>query len=261
MKRVAAKLLLLLSIGLCLFSGISLYRIFSEYQQAEEEYSYLSALAVTETTPKANAPEYADSGAIEEPANAPEAEWEREAPITVDFAALKAINPEVIGWIYIGSLDISYPVVQGEDNAYYLHHSVEGKENSSGAIFLDCANAGDFGDPNSIIYGHNMKSGKMFGTLRQLLTQETYEADPDIWVLTPQRVLRYRIFSAYTTEETSDTYTLFAKAGKEFQAYQQKMKARAEYETGIDPEGTMLTLSTCSYSARFWTVVQAVIWN
>ena len=56
-------------------------------------------------------------------------------PIQVDFAALREMNPDIVGWLYIGALDISYPVVQGTDNEYYLHRTFEGKDNFAG-LFL-----------------------------------------------------------------------------------------------------------------------------
>lgn len=99
----------------------------------------------------------------------PEPEKEKEEPqsryLEIDFAGLKAVNPDVIAWIQILALDISYPVVQGKDNAYYLHHLFSGESNINGSIFVDCHNQPDFTDQNTIVYGHNMKNGSMFGTL------------------------------------------------------------------------------------------------
>lgn len=93
----------------------------------------------------------------------PESEKEKEEPknryLEIDFAGLKAVNPDVIAWIQIPALDISYPVVQGKDNAYYLHHLFSGESNINGSIFVDCHNQPDFTDQNTIVYGHNMKTG------------------------------------------------------------------------------------------------------
>ena len=72
----------------------------------------------------------------------------------VDFDALAAINPHVVGWLYGEDTSIHYPVVQGEDNDYYLSHLFDGTTNPNGCLFLDCRGASDFSDNNSIIYGH-----------------------------------------------------------------------------------------------------------
>ena len=90
------------------------------------------------------------------------------------------MNPNVIGWIEIPGLSISYPVVQGTDNAYYLHHLFTGEYNSSGSIFADWHNQPDFADPNTIVYGHNMKNGSMFGTLSHYQDQALWEASPNL---------------------------------------------------------------------------------
>ena len=77
----------------------------------------------------------------------------------IDFESLDAVNSDIIGWIRIGALDISYPVAQSEDNDYYLHRTFEKKDNFAGCIFVDFHNSSQFTDPNTIVYGHNMKDG------------------------------------------------------------------------------------------------------
>lgn len=99
---------------------------------------------------------------MEEPEDTPkpdggEPDAEPDGYLKIDFEGLQAVNPDVIAWIDIPGLSISYPVVQGTDNAYYLHHLFTGEYNSSGSIFADWHNQPDFADPNTIVYGHNMK--------------------------------------------------------------------------------------------------------
>ena len=83
----------------------------------------------------------------------------------VDFAALREINPDIVAWIYIEGTKVNYPIVQGEDNSYYLKHLFSGEWNGSGCIFLDFRNDASFADRHSIIYGHHMKNGTMFTDL------------------------------------------------------------------------------------------------
>lgn len=123
-----------------------LFSVYLKYQKGEASYEKLQ--------------EYVQEPEEEE---SPEPEKEKEEPqsryLEIDFAGLKAVNPDVIAWIQIPALDISYPVVQGKDNAYYLHHLFSGESNINGSIFVDCHNQPDFTDQNTIVYGHNMKTG------------------------------------------------------------------------------------------------------
>ena len=83
---------------------------------------------------------------------------------SIDWDALRAINPDVVGWLYVPDTGISYPVVQGEDNAHYLRHTFSGERNASGTIFLDFRDSTDFHSA-ARVFGHNMRDGSMFAEL------------------------------------------------------------------------------------------------
>lgn len=129
------------------------------------------------------------------------------------------MNPDVIAWIDIPGLSISYPVVQGTDNAYYLHHLFTGEYNSSGSIFTDCHNRPDFTDQNTILYGHNMKNGSMFGTLSHYQDQALWEASPYFCLYVPERWLKYQIFSCYAGYVGSEAYTYAFPEETDFQTF------------------------------------------
>ena len=206
MKKGERLLLLagiLLSIGVLIFSVWKLRGIYGEYQEGEDTYEELSAF-------------------VEEPEDTPEDETdEPEAEpsgyLQIDFAGLQAVNPDVIAWIDIPGLSVSYPVVQRNDNAYYLHHLITGEYNSSGSIFADCHNQPDFTDQNTIIYGHNMKNGSMFGTLSHYQDQALWEENPYFYLYVPGKIRSY-----------------------------------AGYDTGVEVAETdrVVTLSTCVSSRR-----------
>ena len=185
-----------------------------------------------------------------------------QAPLTVDFASLQAINPDVKGWLYIEALDISYPIVKGEDNEEYLHTTYEGNSNYAGSIFVDYQNNDNFSDCNTIVYGHNMKNQSMFGKLKQFKEQEKYKDSVYFWILTPEGDYRYQAFSAFYTDAISDAYTLFSGPGESFTQYQADMAARSEVPLEVpamDQNSKIVTLSTCAArdsSRRF--VVQGV---
>ena len=86
---------------------------------------------------------------------------------TIDFAELRKINEDIVAWIQIPGIDVDYPVVHGEDNEYYLHHTFQKEANKAGSIFLPYRNRADFTEQRVIIYGHNMKDGSMFGNLKK----------------------------------------------------------------------------------------------
>jgi sortase B len=173
------------------------------------------------------------------------------------------VNEDVIGWIYVEAIeDINYPVVKGKDNDEYLHMTYEGNYNFAGTIFIDCENSGDFSDCNTLVYGHNMKNGSMFGQLKKFTqNSETYEKSKYFWIFTPEASYRYEIISAYVTSVSSDTYTLFKGPGEEFLKYLDKIKGYSElavddFET--DVKDKVVTLSTCTGNEATRYVVQGI---
>ena len=107
----------------------------------------------------------------------PEPEPEPEAPaveIPIDFASLQARNPDVYAWITVPGTQVDYPILQSaSDNGYYLDHTIDGEEKPEGSIFTENYNSKDFEDPNTVIYGHNMKNGSMFRTLHDYMTEHS----------------------------------------------------------------------------------------
>lgn len=177
-------------------------------------------------------------------------------PICVDFATLKESIPDLVGWIYGEDTAISYPVVQGENNAFYLSHMADGRSNSSGAIFMDVRNQAHTPLSNEILYGHHMKNGSMFAGLLRYKKQSYYETHPSFYYITEEKSYRLEILRAGVTTGTSDIFR---------SAFRTKLD-RAEYEKEwahinvltpvFDevPDAPLMTLSTCSYEmadARF----------
>ena len=240
------------------FSAYKLIGIYLDYKTGTDEYRDLQQYT-TEITkiPETPAPTKAEDTAAESETPAaseqePETpDYPTEPPLSVDFAALKAINPDVKGWLYIEALDISYPVVQGPDNDTYLHTTYEGTSNFAGSIFLDYQNQGDFSDGNTIVYGHNMKNLSMFGKLKQMKEQEKYKDSVYFWMLTPESNDVYQIFSAFYTEADSDVYTMYSGGGEAFTQYLANMAARSEIpveQPPMDENSHIITLSTCAAS-------------
>ena len=92
---------------------------------------------------------------------------------TIDFNKLKEQNKETVAWIKVNNTNIEYPVVKANNNNFYLNHSFDKSENLAGWIFADYRNKFDNTDKNIIIYGHNMRDGSMFGSLKNMDTGST----------------------------------------------------------------------------------------
>ena len=238
---------LVVAIAVFCYAAYNLYHIYTEYRKGTNEYNSIEEMAVTERDP--------DSTEVAGPDAQPK------PPIDVDFEKLKSINDDVIGWIYVDALpDISYPIVQGKDNQTYLHQTYEKNYNFAGTIFVDYENGRDFNDCNTLVYGHNMKNGSMFGHLKKFTEDEKlYNNDRYFWILTPDKNYRYEIISAYTTGVNSDTYTLFKGPGEEFEEYLKKIKSYSDIkteDTELTIKDKIVTLSTCTGNESTRFVVQ-----
>lgn len=238
---------LIAAIAVFCYAAFNLYHIYTEYKKGTDEYNQIEEMAVTERD--------ADSAEVAGP-NA-----QLKPPIEVDFDKLKSVNEDVVGWIYVDALpDISYPIVKGKDNQTYLHQTYEKNYNFAGTIFVDYENSGDFSDCNTLVYGHNMKNGSMFGHLKKFREDDKlYKQDKYFWILTPERNYRYEIITAYTTGVNSDTYTLFKGPGEEFEKYLETIKGYSEIktdDTDLTIKDRIVTLSTCTGNESTRFVVQ-----
>ena len=173
----------------------------------------------------------------------------------VDFGALQQLNPDVVGWLYAPDTVISYPVVQGSDNTYYLNHLFDGTQNSAGCLFLDSGCQGMEGN-NSVIYGHHMKNGTLFASLENYRDQDYYDAHPCMYLIMPEQTLTLVLFSAYVTGEEGEAWQLTFSSQEEYGMWQERIRERSCFESEVIPQATerVVTLSTCDYTfqgARF----------
>lgn len=231
---------MLISAGMFLFAAGNLISIYLDYKKGADTYDELQ-----EYVQEKGAEE------VQEPERKPEPEAEMEVTegdwLQIDFAGLQAQNPDTAGWIVIPALKVSYPVVQGEDNDYYLHHMFDRQEHKNGSIFIDCHNRPGFTDQNTIIYGHNMKDGSMFGTLDRYQEKRLYQEYPCFYIYVPGYVLVYRIFSCYVGKSGGSAYTYYFPEKEDFKEFLSKIQFYGAYETGVEAKETdkIVTLSTC----------------
>lgn len=178
----------------------------------------------------------------------------------INLAALREVNPDVVGWIRIPDTKIDYPLMQGEDNDFYLNHTWEKEHNSVGSVFLEYLNSPDLTDYNTIVYGHNMNNGAMFADLELFSLKKFWSGHPYVYIATDAGVYRYEIFAFFQAEVDSLTYGMNPRQDDTKEFFLNLALENATFDTGIRPALTdrILTLSTCSganYDFRY--VVQA----
>ena len=180
----------------------------------------------------------------------------------IDLTQLMDAYPEMVGWVYFEDGHISYPIMQTSDNEKYRSLDYMGDEAPTGAIFLDCRSAADFTDANSIIYGHNMKDGTMFGSLREYRKDPAYYNDHMYFqVITPDKAYRYLIFEYMDVAENYVLYDYVSDAALEFvkDAEPVRIKSYMDSEIPVKEDSKVVTLSTCTRKDDLQFVVLGVL--
>lgn len=179
----------------------------------------------------------------------------------VSFSYLSSLNNDTVAFIYLKNTNIKYPVVQANDNKYYLDYSFYKKNNHAGWIFMDYRNNVDNLSDNTIIYGHSRIDGAMFGSLKNTLSKD-WQSDANNYVIflsTPKENMIFQIFSIYTIKPESYYITTSFSNNEEKQKWLATMKERniAPIDTEVDINDKILTLSTCYNTQDKRIVVQA----
>lgn len=237
-------LLLTAVAGICLYFALG---DILQYKTARDEYKSIDDLMANVEESNV-APNDADTGEDAEDSEAKES-IHYYPLLDIDFNALYAMNPDFVGVIYLPVLDIKYPIVKGEDNEEYLHKTFEGKNVFAGCVFMDYRNSEDFSDTFTFVYGHNMKDGSMFGSLKKFYQDNTLcDQDPYVYIYTRDAVRKYRIFSyAIADVGTVDIFET-ASNDEEYDQYIAELSKVNLYHTAnVDLSGhpNVLTLYTC----------------
>lgn len=177
-----------------------------------------------------------------------EAEPEKDLQ-TVNFKALQEVNPDVKAWLHSEDTVINYPVVQGEDNQYYLYRTAAGEWNSKGSLFIDYRCERPFRDFNTIIYGHRMKDGSMFHSLTGYEKKSYYEAHPVMDLLTPKHKYEVEIFGVVRIPADSPMYRVQFSGEDERQAYLNWIEENSliDIDVRVNADDRLLMMSTCTY--------------
>ena len=179
----------------------------------------------------------------------------------VDFDALKKQNTDTVAWLKVNGTKIEYPIVKTNNNAYYLNHNFEKNYNGGGWPFADYKNYFDGSDKNIVIYGHNMKDGSMFGTLKNTLKTDwqNEESNLIITLITEDGTFKYKVFSTYRIEN-EEYYIQTNFSDKEnYISFLSTIKQRSNkyYNETLDENDQILTLSSCDSNNKYRIVLHA----
>ena len=244
--QYAAGILILFCV--VVFSGYKLVTsIISDRRAGEEHQRLLDAVIATDAVPQTAS---ATVG-LNEDGEQIEIPPPQYPPLSIDMDMLKEKNDDFRGWFYFPAVDVSYPVVQGEDNDYYLKHSFEDEKSNSGSIFMDCEASPGWDDRNTFVFGHNMRNGSMFGAFKNLVDDPTLlDANACFYIYTEDQVYTYEIFSYYMTKSDSNRYMVFT-SDENYDKYTLWAVENSNYTFDVDltERPNIVSLSTCYGSA------------
>ena len=248
------------SLGLLIYCGGFYIKSYEQNLTAKQGYEEIADIAATSDGEKVPKREKKDGSSSKEKSKSErkrnkrnQKDTDKEDKIRESFGIswenLRKINSQVAAWITIPGADISYPVVQGTDDEYYLKHNFKKEEDLFGCIFLEHNNKKDLTGSHSIIYGHNMEGNMMFANLNRYEQPEFLQLCPDIEILTPERKFLYRIFSVEQASSCSPAFEYgYELSSGAYKRQLSVLKNNSMYDTGIEPDETerMVTLITCN---------------
>lgn len=227
-----------------------LIHIFMEYKKGTDIYENISSSVLTPVDKPTG--DGTDTSSDEE----------ENLPFVYDHQALLNINSEGQGYLYIPSIDLRLPVVQGTDNEYYLNHTFNKVYNAAGALFIDSRVDKGLGGSNVIIYGHNMKNGSMFAKLAYYKNESFYrqQGNDVFYIYTGDEIREYRIFDAFENDPEGYVYACNFGTASQLQEYASTVKSYSLYDTGVDVSSAtqVVTFSTCTGDGARRIIVQGI---
>ncbi len=238
-SRIISRIILVISACVFIFAAYNLISILLEYKKGNDIYNGIENDVLDDT-----------------PVNITIGDDDQDVtiPFTYNHQALLDINPDGLGFLYIPSTDTRLPIAQTTDNDFYLTHTFDRTYNKNGCLFVDYRITDKLNANHVIIYGHNMNSGAMFGSLSKYKSSGFYNTSGnDVFYIYTEDVIReYRIFTTYISDPISDTYTFNFVSLDGLRSYANRMKAQSMYDTGVNVDDTtqVVTFSTCTYDGK-----------
>lgn len=235
-KEFFRKLLFFISLIVFVVCSFKLYTIWKEYNDNSRSYDELREYAPEEVE--------LDDNTQGDNKTEPRFVFKQE-----DYNNLLAKNSDFKAWIYIPNTEVNYPVVQTDNNDYYLKHNFKREENSGGAIFISSNNKEPFMDKNTILHGHHMRDGSMFATLMKF-KEEDFTNDTHIYINTKDQLLEYEVFSVFYETANNDSYQIGFSSDEQYITYLNTLKAKSLFNLNskeFKNDDKIITLSTCDY--------------
>ena len=238
-SRALYYVILLILLGVLVFSAVKIISYFKQQSDAADAQQEISDNYITPgNSTDDNTDDTQKDNDKDKTTKTPD-----EETITVNFDKMVADYPDVVGYIYCANTNLKNPIQYGKGNDYYLTHDSKGNTNNNGSIFVEQVNSGSFSDNNTIIYGHNMKSGMMFADLTKYKDKSYYSSHPYIYIYTPSQNYRLDLYAGFVCEHDDEVY-----ATSLTQDQLKAMAAKSTFTSNIGtPTGKTVTLSTCSY--------------
>lgn len=179
----------------------------------------------------------------------------------LDLSKLKEKNSDIIGWMIIPDTNVNYPILQTNNNDYYLTFTWEKKYNWMGSIFMDSYDNKDFSDFHTIIYGHNVRNELMFSQLLKYVNEDFFKSHPMIYISDGENIMKYEIFAAFEADVFGHVFLESIEGKDAKQSFINNSLRQSVVNTYVMPntEDHIITLSTCTgrgHETRW--VVQAV---
>lgn len=269
MKKKTTRIILASLLAMAFLAGAGMMiRQQIQYRKAIADGEEAARLAGLETTappvPSAKPTETPVPAAPEETEEPPEPLPEEALELAeLDLPALRAVNEDVAGWISIPGTILSYPLVQGADNQYYLTRNWKKEYADSGSIFLESTASRDMSDFHTLVYGHRMRNESMFGSIKYYNSLDYWREHPSVYVVLDEAIYRYDIFTAEEAPVRGIVYRLDLGEKHLEEKFLQHCMEQSVIDTGLTPEAgdRFLTLSTCTGTGYYTTrwVVHAVL--
>lgn len=182
----------------------------------------------------------------------------------IDWGKLHKTNADVYAWIRVPGTDIDYPMLQapaGKDDDFYLHHDIKKKYSFAGCIYTRRENKKDFSDRLTVIYGHNMINGSMFGTVRRFEDEDFFKTHKEFYIYMPKKILKYRIVAYMIADDTDILERFQANNELGLEAYVKEFKQARNIrkKDEIKPDDSIVTLSTCDSKSGNRRLLQGVL--
>ncbi len=241
---------LFISAAIFCYSAYMLFTIVTEYEKDARTNRKIDSIIVDSTT--STTVTFPDGTSVT-------------IPFRYDHQKLLNMNAEGKGYIYIESINKRLPIVQTNNNAYYLRRAVDHTFSMAGSIFIDYRITDGIDSSHIILHGHNRQDGTMFAQLENYLKESFYkkQGNDTFYLYIDNKVQQYKIFSVYISEPISTTYAFNFLSEKTLRTYASNMQEQSLYDTGVDVSNAtqVVTLSTCTDDTENRIIVHGVLTN